>query len=420
MQADHHIQKQPDDSATYAVLAETDVSQHPIENPGRVAYIAEHSNMALIIPNYNAEAGDVHFPLNLNEPDSLEIMTQLNELEISILQQRGALSLPPKELCDELVNAYFKWVHPIVPMVNRTRFMKQYRNPDDPPSILLTQAILLAGSRVCSTEMLLDTHGSRIPAATLFYQRAKALYDADYEKNRVTIVQALILMGWYWEEPGKVTKNVFYWNGLATSIAQGFGMHRSTRTSRLSPSDKKLWKRIWWTLVTRDRSVSVALGRPVHINLPDSDIEMIEEDDFVEDASDKPNALHVQFFIQYVKMCNIMDLVLLQNYSLAARATPFKKMGTAECDRALADWHRNCPREVAWNPARHNLLTAYLHCIYETTVCLLHRAHLPPAPARSVSSSLLRSPAFVSANAITSVVESLVAHNELNYLPPFV
>ena len=78
-----------------------------------------------------------------------------------------------------------------------------------------------------------------------FYKRAKALYDANYEDDRVTIVQALILMGWYWEGPeGKnrsrgdivtharsdlaadVTKNVFYWSRVAVIVAQGSGMHR--------------------------------------------------------------------------------------------------------------------------------------------------------------------------------------------------
>jgi hypothetical protein len=34
-----------------------------------------------------------------------------------------------------------------------------------------------------------------------FYKRAKALYDANYEDDRVTIVQSLVLMGWYWEGP---------------------------------------------------------------------------------------------------------------------------------------------------------------------------------------------------------------------------
>lgn len=47
----------------------------------------------------------------------------------------------------------------------------------------------------------MDTTGSTTPAAMTFYKRAKALYDANYEDDRVTIVQSLVLMGWYWEGP---------------------------------------------------------------------------------------------------------------------------------------------------------------------------------------------------------------------------
>ena len=57
----------------------------------------------------------------------------------------------------------------------------------------------------------------------------------------------------------------------------------SVEGSQLSRSDKRLWKRIWWTLFTRDRSVAVALGRPVHINTDDSDVEMVSKEDFLED-----------------------------------------------------------------------------------------------------------------------------------------
>ena len=84
--------------------------------------------------------------------------------------------------------------------------MRQYRDPKNPPSLLLLQAILLAGSRVCSNPQLMDASGSTTPAAMTFYKRAKALYDANYEDDRVTIVQAAILLGWYWEGPeGKFT-----------------------------------------------------------------------------------------------------------------------------------------------------------------------------------------------------------------------
>jgi hypothetical protein len=79
--------------------------------------------------------------------------------------------------------------------------MRHYRDPKNPPSLLLLQAILLAGSRVCTNPQLMDANGSTTPAAMTFYKRAKALYDANYEDDRVTIVQALVLLGWYWEGP---------------------------------------------------------------------------------------------------------------------------------------------------------------------------------------------------------------------------
>lgn len=128
-------------------------------------------------------------------------MTELDNVEMDILHQRGAFLLPPRVLCDELIECFFRWVAPVVPVVSKSRFMRRYRDPKNPPSLLLLQAILLASSRVCTNAQLVDASGSTTPASMTFYKRAKALYDANYEDDRVTIVQALILMGWYWEGP---------------------------------------------------------------------------------------------------------------------------------------------------------------------------------------------------------------------------
>lgn len=229
----------------------------PIKEPGRVAYLGESSNLSLLVHD-RGFTDVVHYPLPETIRGSRGHLTELDSLEIEILHRRGAFLLPPRELCDELVEAYFKWVAPVVPIINRNRFMRRYKDPQNPPSLLLLQAILLAGSRVCNNSKLMDQNGSTIPASTTFYKRAKALYDANYEDDRVTLVQALVLMGWYWEGPEgqsssamrkfipfvivkltstqDVTKNVFYWSRVAILVAQGSGMHRrlvlSTRMSR--------------------------------------------------------------------------------------------------------------------------------------------------------------------------------------------
>ena len=222
----------------------------PIKEAGRVAYLGESSNLSLLVHDRHGTTDVVHYPLPDNIRGARARLTELDQMEIDILQQRGAFLLPPRTLCDELVEAYFEWVAPVVPVINKSRFMKRYRDPKNPPSLLLLQAILLAGSRVCTDSQLMDATGSTTPAAMTFYKRAKALYDANYEDDRITIVQALILMGWYWEGPeGKadravhhahiarsniasdVTKNVFYWTRVAIIVAQGSGMHRRYSTS---------------------------------------------------------------------------------------------------------------------------------------------------------------------------------------------
>ncbi|KAF2403319.1 hypothetical protein EJ06DRAFT_272345 [Trichodelitschia bisporula] len=416
---------------TYATFMRPKFARAPIKEAGRVAYLGESSNLSLLVHDRYGSNDVVHYPLPESIRGAKARANELDNMEIEILHQRGAFLLPPRALCDELVEAYFRWVAPVVPIINRSRFMRQYRDPKNPPSLLLLQAVLLAGSRVCINPQLMDSSGSTTPAAMTFYKRAKALYDANYEDDRVTIVQALILMGWYWEGPEDVTKNVFYWTRVATVVAQGSGMHRSVEASQLSRADKRLWKRIWWTLFSRDRSVAVALGRPVGINPEDSDVEMITVEDFLEDEPDRPaefqpDPTHVQFFINYVKLCEIMGLVLSQQYSVASKFKRTNAIDLTHSDMALADWLQHCPKEVAYDKNAHNFWAALLHSNYYTTLCLLHRAHMPPAGSPKAghyheeAAYPSRNIAYQAAGMITSIIENLQSQNELRYAPAFI
>jgi Fungal specific transcription factor domain len=383
--------------------------------------------MSVLVHDYNNPTNVVHYP------GDIVAANRLDESELDILRRRGALTLPPRDLCDDLVKAYFKWVAPMVPIINRKRFMEQYRDPKNPPSLLLLQAVCLAGSRACTNDQLKDPSGSKMPAIIATFKRVRALYEAHYEDDRVTIVQSLILVSMFWERTGTAAKNAFYWNGLAISIAHGFGMHRNAEESKLSGADKRLWRRIWWTLFTRDRSAAVAFGRPVMINMDNSDVEMVSEDDFLDDhntqfTNSRTGRLQVQFFLQYVKLCQVMDLIFLRNYSIEPRTRQQKAMDLTECVMKLSDWLQNCPEELKWEQVNHNFWSAQLSNVYHATNCLLHRAHIPVGPECGEipnecefdwSAYHLRSPIFQCARAITHISESLVDHNELRYTHPF-
>jgi hypothetical protein len=145
--------------------------------------------------------------------------------------------------------------------------------------------------------------------------------------------------------------------------------HRSVELSALSKNDKRLWKRVWWTLFTRDRSVAVALGRPVCINTDDSDVEMLTEEDFVDEEADRSHDLpadpvHIQFFLNYVKLTEIMGIVLSQQYSVATRGRRTNALDLTASDMALADWLQNCPREVTWDKSKHQFWGALLQVNY--------------------------------------------------------
>jgi hypothetical protein len=187
--------------STYLHYMKPKFARAPIKEAGRVAYLGESSNLSLLVQDKHGTTDVVHYPLPENVRGARARVNELDNVEIDILHQRGAFLLPPRALCDELVDAYFQWIAPVVPVINRSKFMRRYRDSKNPPSLLLLQAILLAGSRVCSNPQLMDANGSTTPAAMTFYKRAKALYDANYEDDRVTIVQALILLAWWWEGP---------------------------------------------------------------------------------------------------------------------------------------------------------------------------------------------------------------------------
>lgn len=387
---------------------------------GPSAYLGSSSNVNLLLEQ--PEEGNT-FHYTLPEDISSSRLKELNKEEIEILKFRGAFLLPPRDLCDDLIETFFEKIHPTLPYLNRSQFMRRYNDSANPPSLLLIQAMLLSASRVCKNPALLDESGSADLASLTFYKRAKALFDANYESDRMTIVQAVILLGSWWEGPEDVTKNSFYWVRVALSIAQGFGLHRSMDKTNMSLASKRSWKRMWWSLFVRDRWIAVSLGRPMFINLEDSDVPMLTEDDFIEDEPGLPslypfNRVHALYFIHTVKLAEIVGLVLRQQFSVNAENSrrQNKVPVVSHCDMAMGSWMNSLPPELKYSvkdKPSHTFLTATLHAQYYTVLCLVHRGNilrkglLPsnlPYPSWGI--------AFQAAHMISRIFENLLYYDE--------
>ena len=127
-----------------------------------------------------------------SHPDHLDL------LDIEILNKRKAFCLPPKSICDELVDIFFRWIVPVLPVVDKHGFMRKYNDPEESPSILLLQAMFMIASRFSGPKQHSDDSQS---TPRVFYKKTKALYDAGYETNPITVIQAVVLMGLYWDGP---------------------------------------------------------------------------------------------------------------------------------------------------------------------------------------------------------------------------
>lgn len=359
--------------------------------------------------------------------------SSLDSVELEILKLRGAFLLPPKDLSLDIIESYFEHVHPLMPVINRTEFMKKFKDPNDQPSLMLLQAVLLCGSRISRNPLLLDSKGSSNIASLTFFRRAKALYEANYESDPVSLIQTLILIGSFWEGPEDVTKNSFYWTRVALGLAQGFGFQRDVSTSpKLSDVDKKIWRRIWWCLFEKDRNVAIAFGRPSVIDLNDCDVPMLTIDDFNEDdgANVSPypvNQIQALYFIHLVKLAEITGIIVKHQYTVKAELMKRKNKSPIiqHCDMLMGIWFTNLPSQLVFSlsdKSTQNFYSCLLNAQYYNRLYLIHRLNLlRMAKSNSTNPNNYKYPSwgisFQAARMISIVSKNLLDRDQIKYCP---
>lgn len=141
------------------------------------------------------------------------------------LRDEGALNLPDLQTCVPALQAYFTWFHPCFPVVDRADVMRKLASMDI--SRLLLQAMLFIGATYCDDDTITAMgFADRSEAKGLLYGKARILFHADWEKDRMTLIQSLFLMSFWRGGPSDV-RDVRYWLGVVITLAESYGLHRS-------------------------------------------------------------------------------------------------------------------------------------------------------------------------------------------------
>ncbi|EEH04686.1 fungal specific transcription factor domain-containing protein [Histoplasma capsulatum G186AR] len=344
-------------------------------------------------------------PINENRAKSYPAVASesLTEEDIRILQLQHAFDLPPRAVREGLIDAFMKRCAPWMPIVERSWLAEGHGNQ---PSLLLLQAVFLAGSRVSSAPAV-----AAYASPNEFYRRAKALFWSGYEKNPVTMITAVLVMHWYNPEgPEHISLNTSgFWNRIGVGLAFQIGLHKEPPPGR----NAALRRRLWWTLYARDCLISASHGRPRAINPDDCDVRPLYNGDFYESTADGP------MFISYVELAS-----LLGDLTQCCCRKYLSRQKRQYIEGALYRWTRELPehlqlfRRASPNqgtspklvPAPYSFEARQLHVLYFVILAILFRTTPPastPSPAAVLASSF-----------VAGIFEDFLARDEIRFLGP--
>ncbi|KAJ4310782.1 hypothetical protein N0V84_010790 [Fusarium piperis] len=286
------------------------------------------------------------------------------------------LERPDKDIAERLLRAYFDYVNCGWPIVDEEEFMIQYegKDPDNPMSAALLNAIFLVGAHVLSSQDE-SMHSLR----PIFFRRAKTLIDYRFESDRLVYVQVSLLMTWHSDGFEEVAGSAWHWIGISARTAMAFGMHRDATRSRMLPVHKRVNTRLWWILFQFDTISALSSGRPQAINLDDSDVPDLEYSHF----EGVPNA-QKDFVIYQTKLCVIISRAIREGWSLRSSLED-RVRATRKADESLAEFILQLPLKVQLKFSTLDTWQSMLHLTYNNFVILLHR----PPPKQSTAEEVL-------------------------------
>lgn len=204
----------------------------------------------------------------------------LPEPRLQYLKAMECFRLPSPARCAELLEIFFSYVHPMVPIIDRGDFLSSYYGGDKAPSLVLLQAVFLSASRYAhDTGQYVDGVSEVRSMCDELHSKVKALIEAEIMSDRIAVTQASLLASLHWE--GREGLNSAIDNlSIAVRACQEMGFHRKQQVNSHPPEGQQsLQSRIFWCLYAMDRFNAAQEGTPFLINELDCDVDLLTAQD---------------------------------------------------------------------------------------------------------------------------------------------
>ncbi|KAJ5134352.1 hypothetical protein N7448_000625 [Penicillium atrosanguineum] len=276
-----------------------------------------------------------------------------------------------------MVNAYFVYIHPFTPLIDKEAFWKSYLAGDrtDDRWLALLNIVLALGC-------IAEETPSNVTHRSYFNACKKNLDLSALGKPHLETIQTLgLLGGWY---SHYISQPNLAWSllGAALRMAAAMGIDRETKEIPHFPP-VGLRCRVWWSLVCMDTWASMTLGRPSMGRFSVNSV--------------------IRPLDNEVKIHSLETFLLIENVRFAKIATDIQELlalspliphpELAELDRRLLQWWESHTQLLKYYESHSESVTTVLAVVrwrFYNQRMLLYRPILLSYAMRRISYSALR------------------------------
>ncbi|CAG8432812.1 11492_t:CDS:2 [Diversispora eburnea] len=312
-----------------------------------------------------------------------------SEPKLPSIEDRYSL-IPNEETVNHLLGLYWVNVHPYVPVINKSIFLQQRENPNDPPSLLLLNAMFAVVAEFSDRPSIKNDPETHEKGGWIFFDRARNLLDTFLDAPRMSTIAALILMSIYLQHntrrsgvsPGYFRRWMYI--GMAIRMALELDLNKDCDDPNINRSHKELRKRLWWSLFMVDVLVCCGIGKASDIEEDECTIPEPDENDLIDEQELKINGALREFILQ-IKFSRMLHQLLRHNFSnKTSNISPYINQDNiiANFEEQIRDWFiflqisRQSTEFIVENVNDYSTTMLHLHMLYNSFIILLHRRYI--------------------------------------------
>ncbi|KAF3051000.1 Transcriptional activator [Didymella keratinophila] len=319
------------------------------------------------------DGGSLDVIANLYDPDALQSRRTFRQ---------DKARLPPLDVARRLFAVQYTYIGTIFSFTDPEAFeqslLEAYQGlPEsaDSESRLAYAKVLmiLAFGKLYSINQWIDFKG---PPGFDYFTAAVDLLPDVHEQGSILYAETLAYVGYFMQNMNR-RDAAFLYIGMALRMAISLGLHQEVAGANLDETALEHRRRVWWSIYSLDRIVSVKSGNPLTIQDEDIGISMPSK------LPSEPDYCPAVVLRHYTELSRILGEVLTCIYRKTPKSGSRLMASVRNIIMSLNKWYRELPDGLRFDPtklsASRESVSTFLHyyqCINMTARPLLfHVVH---------------------------------------------